>query len=219
MRFLQSTLVLALAATCTAFAPLVHPRQRSSTPVRSTAVADMSTLEDEVVLTKLFGRLADKMLLLDVPGAGTVEMMNCCHGGCDNCDFARVFDEHRAAKAKWVAHYNFLEHPDGRTHRPPWADAIFGGDASDGADAAAVTADVFVDRLTTMPYGMTMGPMKSVPADEADLPPAAAAAFFEVLADGEPELTADAMGRRLTELTGKEHGSLWRDFKTFAAPK
>jgi hypothetical protein len=224
---LELGVLLAAATTCSAFTPL-HRSPRAlrplplatttSTALRSTAVAaDLTTLQDEVVLTKLFGRLADKLLLCDVPGAGTVEMMNCCHGGCDNCDFARVFDEYRAAKAKWVAHYNFLEHPDGRTHRPPWASAIFGGDAPDGADASAVGSEEFVEKLTAMPYGMTMGPMKSVPADESDLPPAAAAAFFDLLTDGAAELTADVMGKRLTELTGKDHGCLWRDFKNVAA--
>ena len=33
---------------------------------------------DERELAKIFGRLADKMILLDVEGAGTPEMMNCC---------------------------------------------------------------------------------------------------------------------------------------------
>jgi hypothetical protein len=33
---------------------------------------------DEHDLTKIFGRFADKILLLDIPGAGTPEMMNCC---------------------------------------------------------------------------------------------------------------------------------------------
>ena len=44
---------------------------------------------DEMELTKLFGRLADKTLLLDVEGAGTPAMANCCHGGCDNCPYSR----------------------------------------------------------------------------------------------------------------------------------
>ena len=78
-------------------------------------------------------------------------------------------------------------------------------------------SEEFVEKLTAMPYGMTMGPMKSVPADESDLPPAAAAAFFDLLTDGAAELTADVMGKRLTELTGKDHGCLWRDFKNVAA--
>ena len=52
-----------------------------------------STALDERELTKLFGRISDKKLLLDVEGAGTPEMRDCCHGGCDNCPYSRVFDE------------------------------------------------------------------------------------------------------------------------------
>lgn len=35
---------------------------------------------DEKELAKIFCRFADDYLLLDVPGAGTPEIMNCCHG-------------------------------------------------------------------------------------------------------------------------------------------
>ena len=59
----------------------------------------------EVTAAQVFGRLADKKLLLDVPGGGAPEMKDCCHGGCDNCDYSRVFDEMNAGKAKWVACY------------------------------------------------------------------------------------------------------------------
>ena len=75
-----------------AFLPLHYGRSSHPFVLQSIALADgAGALTDEVELTKLFGRMADKVLLLDVPGAGTVEMMNCCHGGCDNCDFARIF--------------------------------------------------------------------------------------------------------------------------------
>ena len=197
-----------------AFLPLHYGRNSHPFVLQSIALADgAGALTDEVELTKLFGRMADKVLLLDVPGAGTVEMMNCCHGGCDNCDFARIFDEQRAAKPKWVAHYGFWKHPDGRSHRPPWATAIFGEGSSE-----KVNLDQFVERLQSMPYTMTMGPMKSVPTDE---PPSkeAATEFFQLLANGATELSADVMGVRLTELTGKEHGCLWRDFKNVQAAR
>ena len=62
-------------------------------------------------------------------------------------------------------------------------------------------SEEFVEKLTAMPYGMTMGPMKSVPADESDLPPAAAAAFFDLLTDG-----AGAHGRRHGEAPDRAHG-------------
>jgi hypothetical protein len=62
---------------------------------------------DSREIIKLFGRFADKELLLDIPGAGSPEMMNCCHGGCDNCAYSHVFDFMSAARAKWVPLYAY----------------------------------------------------------------------------------------------------------------
>ena len=45
---------------------------RFTTRLASTNILDVKEQ------SKIFGRLADKMLLLDVPGAGSPEMMNCC---------------------------------------------------------------------------------------------------------------------------------------------
>ena len=57
-----------------------------------------SHVDHELELAKVFCRIADDYLLLDVPGAGTPEMKNCCHGGCDNCNFSRIFDEMESGK-------------------------------------------------------------------------------------------------------------------------
>ena len=46
--------------------------------------AAVTTKVTEVAAAQVFARLADKKLLLDVPGAGTPEMKDCCHGGCDS---------------------------------------------------------------------------------------------------------------------------------------
>ena len=35
----------------------------------------------DVEMAKVFNKLAEKLLLLDVPGAGTIEMSQCCHSG------------------------------------------------------------------------------------------------------------------------------------------
>lgn len=170
--------------------------------------APSAPLTDEGEMTKLFGRLADNLILLDVPGAGTVEMNNCCHGGCDNCPYSRIFDELRAGRPKWVAHYTYQEHIDGRNHSPPWVKAIFGENGSD-----SIGPDAFTERLASIPFKATLGPMKSVPADEPPSP-AACARFFEVLANGSSEITAETMAASLGRLSGEEHGSLYRDFKS-----
>ena len=41
----------------------------------------LSQGDNEAFLTSVFGRLTDNYLLLDIEGAGTPEMMNCCHSG------------------------------------------------------------------------------------------------------------------------------------------
>lgn len=160
---------------------------------------------DDRELTKLFGRMADKLLLLDVEGAGTVEMKNCCHGGCDNCPYSRVFDEMRSGRPKWVALYSYRELIDGRNHQSPWADALFGEDAS-------LTQEAFAQRVNELPYAACLGPPKSVPKDEP-LSDEAVDALWTVLAAGEAELTVDRMAQRLIETTGEEHGATWQKFK------
>mmetsp|Transcript_47402 Transcript_47402/g.107441 ORF Transcript_47402/g.107441 Transcript_47402/m.107441 type:complete len:217 (+) Transcript_47402:72-722(+) len=203
------TLISLALSSASAFQPH-HPRTFHERSLRSSvaeAESPSAVLNDEAELTKVFGRLADKLLLMDVPGAGTVEMMNCCHGGCDNCDFARVFDELRAGRAKWIANYVYIEHIDGRSHAPPWVEAIFGG--PDGE----VDCAEFTERLGAMPYQMTLPPpAKKVSKDE---PPSeeTSAALFQLLAEGQDKLSAKIMAASMARITGEEFGSMWRDFK------
>ena len=154
---------------------------------------------------QLFGRLADKVLLLDVPGAGTPEMKDCCHGGCDNCPYSRIFDEMRAGKAKWVAFYGYREHIDGRNHQSPWSETLFAG-------KEALTKEEFCSSLQALPYQACLGPMKSVPVDE---PPRdeTVEAFWDILQEGADDgssLTVESMAQGMMRLTGEEHGAMWR---------
>ena len=75
----------------------------------------ITELSDE--LAKIFVRFSDDYLLLDVEGAGTPEMANCCHGGCDNCAFSHIFDQLESGKPKWLATYSDRTLVDGRNHR------------------------------------------------------------------------------------------------------
>lgn len=68
-------------------------------------------------LAKIFVRCSDDYLLLDVEGAGTPEMANCCHGGCDNCAFSHIFDQLESGKPKWLPLYSQRTLIDGRNHR------------------------------------------------------------------------------------------------------
>lgn len=160
----------------------------------------LATALSELNAAKLFGRLADKKLLLDVPGAGTPEVRNCCHGGCDNCDFSRVFDELNAGRPKWIPLYAERELIDGRRHESTWG-ALFEGDRLD--------ATAFVDKVRGLDYRPSMGPRIKV---DDELDDDAIMALFNVLADGAETISADDVVLGLQRLTGEEHGVVWKHF-------
>mmetsp|Transcript_14059 Transcript_14059/g.43438 ORF Transcript_14059/g.43438 Transcript_14059/m.43438 type:complete len:210 (-) Transcript_14059:45-674(-) len=195
--------VLAIATTaCGLVAPPRTPRTAlvASPPTSRTSTALAAVAE--LAAAQVFGRLADKKLLLDVPGAGTPEMRDCCHGGCDNCDYSRVFDEMNAGKAKWVACYLTREHSDGRRHEAPLA-SIFGDDET-------LTADAFVERLADLEPKPTMG---ARPADVmAEFDGAGAAGVFRVLSRGEDAVDVTTFTATLQDLSGEAHGVPWKKF-------
>ncbi|KAJ8600052.1 hypothetical protein CTAYLR_001830 [Chrysophaeum taylorii] len=160
----------------------------------------------EPQIAKLFGRFADKKLLLDVPGAGTPDMKNCCHGGCDNCDFSRVFDEMNAGRPKWVACYAERELIDGRRHEAPWKQ-MFEGDVSE------LSAHDFVAGVKGLPFRPSMGPKLKVAADDPPDDDEFLLALYEMLLPpGAAALTAGDVATGLQRITGVEHGAMWKDF-------
>ena len=68
-------LALLLASPISAYVSLYRHRKL--------ALSRCATSQEinDVFLTSMFGRLTDNYLLLDIEGAGTPEMMNCCHSG------------------------------------------------------------------------------------------------------------------------------------------
>ena len=162
----------------------------------------MSAL-DERELAKIFGRLADKMILLDVPGAGTPEMVNCCHGGCDNCDYSHVFDQMNAGRAKWVPSYTYRQLIDGREHSSPWSKVF--------ENENEVNKKDFTSRLINLPYQMNMGAL-SVPADEAPSQEAVDD-FFNALTSGKELISKEQLEEILPMKVKDKHGVVWGAFK------
>ena len=166
------------------------------------ALSAVASKVTEQAAAQVFARLADKKLLLDVPGAGTPEMKDCCHGGCDNCDYSRVFDEMNAGKAKWVACYLEQEHSDGRRHEAPMA-AVFGDDDE-------VSAATFVERLADLEAKPSMG--AKVADINSDYDAEAVEAVFYAISGGADSVGRDEWAAGLTRVTGEEHGAAWRPF-------
>ena len=163
----------------------------------------MSSSLDERELAKIFGRLADKMILLDIPGAGTPGMVNCCHGGCDNCDYSHVFDQMNAGRAKWVPSYTYRQLIDGREHTSTWSKIFENGEE--------VKREDFTKRLIDLPFQMNMGAV-SVPADEAPSRQAALE-FFNLLSAGSESLTKNQLEEILPVKVKDKHGVVWSAFK------
>lgn len=74
-------------------------------------------IPSEEELIKVFGRIADKQIYLD-ESAG-----QCCHSGCDNCEWRYDFDVMRAARPKWLVTYQERAF-DAATHRAKWVSVV-----------------------------------------------------------------------------------------------
>ncbi len=200
--------LLLLAAHARALRPAAQVAGRGAGLRAASALDAEAATVTAADVAGLFGRLADKKLLLNVPFAGTPDMKDCCHGGCDNCDFSRIFDEMNAGRPKWVLCYDYCELIDGRSVAPGWA-AMF--------DAGALARDGFAAALSALPYRPSMGPKVSVDPDEP-VSAAAAAALWAALAGDADELTAAQMGDGLKDLCGGAQatggwGALFSEFE------
>jgi hypothetical protein len=168
--------LICLATPCLAF-KLNYNALMSETPIRRSSSKTLLTATlDSRELTKIFGRFAAKSILLDIPGAGTPEMANCCHGGCDNCNYSHSFDNLSAGRAKWVPTYSTRTLIDGRSEKAPWANIFDSPDSTE----EAIDKATFIERIQQLPYEMSMGPGTSVPADETPLE-SAVEAFWDIL--------------------------------------
>jgi hypothetical protein len=204
----------------------------SKTRLHDQVVETASEVDVSVEMAKLFNRMADKRHLLDVPGAGTPGMAQCCHSGCDSCEFRFLFDEMTAGRAKWVALYSDMKHIDGRWHVAPWARVFFDSIEdfekakdevreegpyllTERGDDMAITMQTFISRIQEIPNQLTMGP----PSSGTDEMPNTA--FLEMFwaqitaaasVDSGGSLTPKQMSDALTALTKTKHAASWKHF-------
>lgn len=217
MLFLRLLSVFGLLEFASGFKRATNVRTlvlRHQTSLQST-VAQQTV--NEVDISALFCAFSDKYLLLDVPGAGTPEMVNCCHSGCDNCEFARIFDCLTSGRPKWVALYAYRQHSDGRDHTPPWT-SIFENKQS------GISKTDFIKAVSNMPRRMAMG--IAIPFSGVELHPVAPdvleyfwnkvviiAANQQIENVEGSRITADQLATAMKELTKAEHGADYNAFK------
>jgi len=186
--------------------------ESSSTTTTTTVPSPSIDPKDAV---KLFGRLAEKYIMLDESGG------MCCYSACKDCEYRlpnggyKMADQ-SAARPKWIPNYVERNGANGKRHVTKWSTELFA--KQDGDGAAAITKTQFVERLRQLEYAPTLGGpyvgASSAAIDDDTTAAAAAEYLFDVLVagiDGDV-LTQSQMSTRIKQLANGEEGLTWAGF-------
>ena len=186
---------------------------------RSTLFSTAAENETEVKIdpkeaVKVFGRLAEKYIMLD-GSAG-----QCCYSGCSNCEFRlpgggyRMADQ-SAARPKWIPCYEERLQGEGdnvKQHVSKWSSGIF-------TDGPSVTKAEFIERVVALDYAPTLGGPYTAASQASIEDTSTVATLFDILSkqngvnDEDKPLTKFYMAKRMKEIAGDEQESLtWQIF-------
>jgi hypothetical protein len=154
---------------------------------------------------KLFGRLAEKFIMLDSSGGA------CCYSACSDCEFrlpggGYIMADQTAARPKWIPAYE-TRSANGKEHTTKWSNEIF-------ENGPAVTKDEFLAIMMGLAYVPPLGGpyVGASAATVEDM--TATEKLFEVLTDGKKKLTRHRMSIRLKQLADGEEGLTWMGFQS-----
>lgn len=161
---------------------------------------------DKKEAVKLFGRLAEKYIMLD-DTAG-----KCCYSACSDCEYRlpgggyRMADQ-SAARPKWIPSYTDRA-ANGNQHSTKWSTEIF-------SEGPAVDKEAFVERVASLEYAPPLGgPYVGASAATIEDASAVEHLFDLLVAEGKDVLTKHRMSLRLQELADGEQGLNWSKFQT-----
>jgi len=202
-------LASALVTVASAFSPLppLHGSTRLGiTSIQSTTSEPATAVSiDPKEAVKIFGRLADKYILLDSSGG------MCCYSACTDCEYRlpgggyRMTDQ-SSSRPKWVCAYderNF--EASGKQHSSKWSLEIF-------TNGPAVTKEEFVEAMVNMPYNPPLGGPYVGASSAAIEDTTGVEALFDLLAGEKEKLTKHRMQTRLKEMANGEEGMTWASF-------
>ena len=206
LKCLVLTVFVAIVAAATAFVPTSYhalPRAMKLQQTDTATVEQISVDPKEAV--KLFGRLAEKYIMLDE----TAGM--CCYSACSDCEYRlpdggyRMADQ-SAARPKWIPSY-VSRTINGKDHTTKWSSELF------AEGETALDESTFCERLVALAYAPPLGGpyVGASAATIEDITPAKI--LFEVLADGKEKLTKARMSTRLKQLADGEEGMTWPKFQ------
>lgn len=169
-----------------------------------TAVEETVSVEPKEAV-KLFGRLAEKYIMLDSSGG------MCCYSACSDCEYRNpdggyIMADQSASRPKWIPAYEHRAfESNGKEHTTKWSTEIF-------SNGPAVTKDEFVSALTEMSFATPLGgPFVSKSAGKIE-DTSAAGVLFDLLAGEKEKLTKHRMGTTMKELASGEEGLTWPAF-------
>jgi hypothetical protein len=208
MRLVLTMMALGMTES---FAPMMASpscRTTTTTSLFSTTETSPELSIEPKEAVKLFGRLAEKYIMLDESGG------MCCYSGCQDCEYRlpdggyRMADQ-SAARPKWIPVYEErCFSSQNKEHKAKWSTEIFTGAPS----VLAVTKEDFVNAMVGMAYAPPLGgPYVGASAGTLE-DTTATERLFDLLANGKEKLSRHKMSVRLKQLAGGEQGLTWKDF-------
>ena len=205
---MKPLLITSLLASAAAFSPHTSTPRHSTVrqPSRTTSLySSVDSAVEPKEAVKLFGRLAEKYIMLDSSGG------LCCYSACKDCEFRlpgggyRMADQ-SAARPKWIPSYETRE-ANGKDHTTKWSSELF-------QNGPAVTKEEFVQALSALDYAPPLGgPYVGASAAAVEDTHAAECLFDSLVAEGKDKLTKHRMSVRLKELADGEEGLNWNGFQ------
>mmetsp|Transcript_23659 Transcript_23659/g.35155 ORF Transcript_23659/g.35155 Transcript_23659/m.35155 type:complete len:222 (+) Transcript_23659:119-784(+) len=171
---------------------------------------DVEVAVDPKEAVKLFGRLAEKYIMLDSSGG------MCCYSACTDCEYrlpdgGYIMADQSAARPKWIPSYEERKFDSGKEHTSAWSQVLF-------ISGPNVNREEFVERVKEMKFAPPLGgPYMS--ASKAGIEDDfAVERLFDVLmgdklGEGKQVLTKHRMSKRIKEIAGGEEGLAWKHFE------
>lgn len=200
-----TTILFGLFGNCQSFVtpnPCFHA---TTTKLNADTTEEAVTAVEPKEAVKIFGRLAEKYIMLDDSGG------MCCFSACTDCEFRlpgggyKMADQ-SAARPKWIPSYEQRAFESmGKEHTSAWSTQIF-------TEGPCVVKEEFVERVKEMKYVPCLGgPYTSASAAGID-DDFVVEKFFDLLSEGEEKLTRHRMGKRIKEIGKGNEGLVWSDF-------
>ncbi|GMI08162.1 hypothetical protein TrVE_jg12489 [Triparma verrucosa] len=193
-------------------------RGHGSKDVHSSFATSLSVLSDSIEVptslreldlkekAKIFGRLADKYILLDESGG------DCCYSGCKDCEYRDPDGSYRmaemlAARPKWIVPYSrrsFGSASGLKDHSSRWLSTLF-------SETPSHTKSTFISAFMELEYQQPLGgPYLSVP-EGTDISATSVESFADLIFQGKESMSVKQCERIIQGWKGGE-GLVWNDW-------